>query len=94
MAAPGAMIASCLSADASIQRRSVIDARHVVMAGTSMATPFTSGLVALLLQADKGLTPDGVRQRLRDHSQIPGQAAGRFDPKWGFGLIDAASLQP
>jgi subtilisin family serine protease len=94
MAAPGAMIASCLSADASIQRRSVIDARHVVMAGTSMATPFTSGLVALLLQADKGLTPDGVRQRLRDHSQIPGQAAGTFDPKWGFGLIDAASLQP
>jgi subtilisin family serine protease len=94
MAAPGAMIASCLSADASIQRRSMIDTLHVVMAGTSMATPFTSGLVAMLLQADKGLTPEEVRQRLRGQSQIPGQAAGAFDRRWGFGLLDAAGLRP
>jgi subtilisin family serine protease len=94
IAAPGAMIASCLSVDASIGRRSIIDARHVVMAGTSMATPFISGLVALLLQANRGLTPDNVRQRLRDQSRIPRQLAGTFDPKWGYGLLNAGNLQP
>jgi subtilisin family serine protease len=63
-----------------------------VMAGTSMATPFVVGLVALLLERDPGLDPNGVRAKLRSNSAIPGKPAGSYDTKWGFGLIDAQDL--
>jgi subtilisin family serine protease len=62
------------------------------MAGTSMAAPFVTGLVALLLERDPQLDPETVKTRLRESSQIPGQPAGTFDSKWGYGLIDAFSL--
>jgi hypothetical protein len=57
-----------------------------------MATPFISGLVALLLERDPTLDPAGVKALLRAHSSIPNRPGGTFDPKWGFGLIDALVL--
>src|SRR5919199_2305404 len=92
LAAPGAMIVSALSADSSPSRAEMINAKYVVKAGTSMATPFVTGLVALLLERDPSLEPEVLKELLRENSQIPGQPAGAFDTKWGFGLIDAANL--
>ena len=57
-----------------------------------MATPFVSGLVALLLEHDPSLDPNGLRTRLLSNSAIPGRAPGTFDTKWGHGLIDAQGL--
>jgi subtilisin family serine protease len=62
------------------------------MAGTSQASPFVAGLVALLLERDPRLTPDAAKKLLRDNSRIPGRSRGTFDPKWGYGLIDATGL--
>lgn len=92
IAAPGAMIVSALSADASFDRSKIINSKFVVLAGTSMATPFVTGLVALLLQRDPKLDPACVKDLLRKSSSIPGKAPGTFDNKWGFGLIDAQKL--
>jgi subtilisin family serine protease len=91
-AAPGAMIVSTLSLEASMERSMMVNSKFVVMAGTSMATPFVTGLVALLLQRDPKLTPDALKQLLRKNTSIPGKPANTFDPKWGFGLIDATNL--
>lgn len=90
--APGAMIISCLSSDSTPARADVISRNLRVMAGTSMATPFVSGLVALLLERDAGLDPVGVKALLRNASAIPGQPPGSFDAKWGHGLVDASNL--
>lgn len=92
IAAPGAMIASALSADANLDRSMMLNSKFVVMAGTSMATPFVTGLVALLLQDDPTLTPEVAKERLRENSAIPGKPHGTFDNKWGYGLINTQNL--
>jgi subtilisin family serine protease len=92
LAAPGAMIASALSADSRPSRGEMVNAKYMVMAGTSMATPFVTGLIALLLERDPSLEPAVVKELLQENSTIPGQPAGTFDPKWGFGLINALNL--
>jgi len=92
VAAPGAMIVSTLSSNANFDRSMTVNSKFVAMAGTSMATPFVTGLVALLLQRDPKLDPGAVKELLRKNSSIPGKAAGTFDEKWGYGVIDALNL--
>lgn len=92
VAAPGAMIVSCLSSDSQPDSESRVDDKYVVEAGTSMACPFVAGLVALLLERKHNLSPAGVKRLLKANSAVPGAAAGAFDPKWGYGLINAANL--
>jgi subtilisin family serine protease len=92
VAAPGAMIVSALSSYASFSRSSTINDKFAIVAGTSMATPFVTGIVALLLQRHPTLEPEVVKELLRESSSIPGKPAGTFHPKWGFGLIDALNL--
>jgi subtilisin family serine protease len=92
VAAPGAMITSSMSADANFDRSMMINSKFVVLAGTSMATPFVTGLVALLLQRDPKLTPQAAKEILYKNSSIPGKPAGSFDIKWGKGLINTENL--
>ncbi|WP_332860833.1 S8 family serine peptidase [Janthinobacterium svalbardensis] len=90
--APGAMIVSCLSKDSPTRRRDIFREHFRVMAGTSMATPFITGLMALLLQEHPELDPIHAKEILRKISSIPGKPDTSFDKKWGSGLIDAAKL--
>jgi subtilisin family serine protease len=92
LAAPGAMIFSCLSSSASPGRAVIINQEFMAMAGTSMATPFITGIVALLLQNDPTLTPSAAKGLLKAQAKIPGGSAGSFHPKWGSGLIDTLAL--
>lgn len=92
IAAPGAMIVSALSSDASLDRSMIVNSKFVALAGTSMATPFVTGLVALLLQRNPKLNPKALKELLYKNSSIPGKQKGAFDKKWGFGLINAENL--
>jgi subtilisin family serine protease len=92
VAAPGAMIVSAMSADSTLPPAYAVAPGYRVDAGTSMATPFITGLVALLLERDPQLEPEAVKALLRANSRIPGQPPGTFDSKWGYGLIDAFGL--
>jgi hypothetical protein len=86
------MIVSALSRDSRQERGDMLDPLHLVQAGTSMATPFIAGVIALMLQRNPQLDPAGVKNLLRAAGAIPNQPAGAFNPKWGFGLIDALQL--
>ncbi|MDY7012160.1 MAG: S8 family peptidase [Cyanobacteriota bacterium] len=94
VAAPGAMIVAPLSADAQdTTRGQMVNAKYMANAGTSMAAPFVTGIIALLLQRDRNLTPEAVKALLQKSSRIPGKCEGTFDPKWGYGLMNALELQ-
>ena len=63
--------------------------------GTSMATPLVSGVVALMLQADSDLTPQEIKDILRNSSEVRGSpsesgVSDRWNNEWGFGSLDAS----
>lgn len=66
-----------------------LDNQYAYMSGTSMATPYVTGHLALLKQAYPELTNDQLRQVLTDHTLDLGKT-GR-DPLFGYGFIQASS---
>ena len=92
VAAPGAMIIAPLSCDSPINPSLRIDEANRIDAGTSMATPFITGLVALLLERNPQLTPEEAKELLQTSASIPRKKAGSFHPKWGYGLVDCHKL--
>jgi len=62
------------------------------MQGTSMATPMTAGIIALMLQASPLLGPDQVKQMLQNNARTDSYT-GTIGPNgsndWGWGKIDA-----
>lgn len=85
--APGAMIASCLSSKSSVDKSEIIAQGYRVMAGTSMASPVITGLLALFLQANPNATPADAKTWLKNNSNAPHSPSGVHDIKWGYGLI-------
>lgn len=59
---------------------------YTQISGTSMATPFTAGVVALMLDADPTLTPDEIKQILIDTATV---MPGYRDYEAGAGYLNA-----
>ncbi|HET6403937.1 MAG TPA: S8 family serine peptidase [Candidatus Thermoplasmatota archaeon] len=60
---------------------------YVYMDGTSMATPFVSGVAALVKSYNTGLSASQIRDRLQNTAQDLG-ASGK-DSSYGYGLVRA-----
>ncbi|HET9724604.1 MAG TPA: S8 family peptidase, partial [Actinomycetota bacterium] len=65
-------------------------AGYVTYSGTSMATPFAAGAIALALQAQPGWTPAQVRSAVEGTARDRG-VQGK-DDDWGAGLLDVYAL--
>ncbi|MCE0487935.1 S8 family serine peptidase [Ornithinimicrobium sediminis] len=63
---------------------------YVAYSGTSMATPFVAGVVALGLEAEPGATPAQVKSALQASARDAGTAGP--DNEWGHGLVDARAF--
>ena len=64
---------------------------YVPMDGTSMAAPHVTGIVALMLQRNRSLTFEDVRDALIDSGRAPDPTTGPTLPNndWGAGKVDA-----
>ncbi|MBX6363552.1 MAG: S8 family serine peptidase [Gemmatimonadetes bacterium] len=103
IAAPGKVVVSSMSRDAStwssLPDYVDADSAHAVLLGTSMATPFVTGAVALLLQLWPTLTPEAARDLLTAAARTDaftrhpytGGPDGIPNPQWGYGKLDVAA---
>ena len=83
VAAPGVTITAAQAGTAS---------GYVTFSGTSMATPFVSGTVALGLEGHPSWTPDDVRSAIEGTAQDRGPSGK--DNDWGAGLLDGYGFVP
>src|SRR5690606_14785450 len=98
LVAPGGHMAASMSSSsflANIDPGSMNVAQQLfVMSGTSQAAAVTSGVVALLLQQEPGLTPDEVKCRLMASTRPAVNNRGKLAYsvfQQGAGLINAVS---
>ena len=89
--APGEYIVAALSmSSGALEQGTRIDTSHVAMRGTSMSCPHAAGIVALLLQVDPTLDPDGVRTILAATARADDLTTEVLpNDDWGHGKIDA-----
>lgn len=59
--------------------------QYIVFSGTSMAAPFTAGIIALLLDLQPSLTPDEIKNILLKTAEDWGPEG--WDPDYGMGKI-------
>jgi subtilisin family serine protease len=96
--APGQVVTAALSANSEFAHEPRLASRlhpsgqYVTIQGTSMATPFVAGLVALLLQREPRLTPEDVQQRLRVTARRDAGTGRVWNPRYGWGKLDANAL--
>ncbi|MFC4559745.1 S8 family peptidase [Virgibacillus kekensis] len=78
--APGTNIIAPLAPGSSLEKQlpeMIVDEDYIQLSGTSMATPISAGLVALMLEANPNLSPNDVKAILKATSEPT------LDDTWG-----------
>ncbi len=95
--APGSNIMSAQHAASSSQLpgspKPLASDNYVQMSGTSMSTPAVAGFIAGMLQMDDGLSPQEIKDILRNNSETRGEpsepgVSQRWNDQYGFGIVD------
>jgi len=101
VAAPGTGINAATNAAGSVQfpgqPRPMADNSYNSLDGTSMATPHISGMVAVMLSKDPGLTPSEVKELIHENSEVRGtpsepSVSDIWNDRYGFGIVDSSAL--
>jgi len=98
IAAPGQFITAALASKSELAKDSRLASRrdanghYITIQGTSMAAPFVTGVIALMLEREPKLDPSEIRQRLRA-TACRDEVVGRvWHRGFGYGRIDVAEL--
>ncbi len=98
IAAPGQFITSALASGSEMAN----DSRYarfrdpsgelISIQGTSMATPFVAGVIALMLEREPNLDPAEIKQRFRATATRNTTTGRIWNNRFGVGRIDVAAL--
>lgn len=87
-----AQVAVARSSNANLPAMNVVeDGVHIILGGTSFASPHASGAAALMLQKDPTATAEEIRMRLIETARSDDLTGTVPNTKWGFGKMAAAS---
>ncbi len=67
------------------------DKFHIAWDGTSASSPFTAGVIALMLQKNPNLDAEQIRQILIKTAKKGGLIGAVPNPNWGYGMLDPAT---
>jgi membrane-anchored mycosin MYCP len=87
VAGPGTNIVSLDPAGRGLANTDVTNGRQIPLQGTSFASPYVAGVVALVKQRFPNLTARQVMHRIEVTAQHPDGAGGRNN-KLGYGMVD------
>jgi len=68
-----------------------LDGFHIAWEGTSAASPFVAGVVALMLQKNPGMDSEQVRSILKKTARSGSRVGAVPNPQWGWGQLDPAA---
>jgi subtilisin family serine protease len=63
------------------------------MDGTSAATPYVAGVIALMLEKNPRLTVGEIRALIHRHATVDDLTGDVPNPDWGYGKLDLAAVQ-
>lgn len=94
IAAPGEPIISAKARGSSVSSSIAVNEYHYKSAGTSMSSPFVTGVIALLLDRNNTLTVTQIKEILASGATADGMTAKTPDPanSYGAGKINAAAI--
>lgn len=94
VAAPGQLMASAFSSTTAYRVDQLIlpDENYVMMQGTSMATPFVTGALALLLEKYPDMKWAEAKRRLIKSCTNDKFTTPTWNPRWGYGKINVKKL--
>lgn len=98
IAAPGQFVTAALAENSEFTTSPRLIPRHhptngyITIQGTSMATPFVAGVIALMLEREPDLNPEEIQKRLRVTALRDDDTRRVWDPGFGYGKIDVEAL--
>lgn len=67
------------------------DKFHIAWDGTSASSPFTAGVIALMLQKNPNLDAEQIRQIFIKTARKGGLIGAVPNPQWGYGMLDPSA---
>jgi subtilisin family serine protease len=68
--------------------------KYVLFSGTSAATPYVAGVIALMMEKKPGITVGEIKWMLRKFAtQEPDETGPLPNPRWGFGKLDLPAVE-
>ena len=96
IAAPGQWLVAPLSSaalEAHVPRWTRVRNRpYAAMQGTSMATPYVTGAIALVLEKEPGLDWAEIKRRIIKSARQDGFTGPSWNSRWGYGKLDVEGL--
>lgn len=98
IAGPGQHVVAALASNSTLATHPQFASRrlpgnnYISIEGTSMATPFVTGVIALMLQQEPNLTPEDIQLRLRATGQRDGDTGAVWNSAFGYGKVDVEAL--